>query len=126
MTTGQSSPLTDTQWDAIFLKNNQSGLTQAAFCQAETLPLHQFKYRYQRSNRFVRKRAARKAKPSTHTKPISTPPEDKSRTVRRSEQNVSDGEHATVCIQLGERIRMQCPASVGIEALIRLAHEGLS
>ncbi len=117
-----SSPkFTAAEWDVWIDQFHASGLPQSTFCEREGLSRFVFARHYQRSDKFT----------GTRRKPRSTKKENEKASAFRSVQPkatvVSDqhvGEGVTILI--GQQVRLQCSASVGIEAIMRLAREARS
>ena len=112
---------TPADWDTLFDQYLESGLSQIAFCkeQVPVLPHHLFSYRYRRSEKYAGIR-----KGSAHTKKTHDPQGSGFRRVHKKPATVTQpiGEE-NISIYLGENIRLQCPATVGVEAIVRLARE---
>ena len=112
---------TPADWDAVFDQYLESGLSQIAFCkeQVPVLPHHLFSYRYRRSEKYAGIR-----KGSAQAKKTNNPQDSGFRHVHKKPASVTqpNGEEC-INIYLGEDIRLQCPAIVGVEVIVRLARE---
>lgn len=114
--------LTPDEWDALFDRFLVSGLSQADFCKGEDLPRHLFAYRYRRSGKFasIRKRSPQSDK--TNEQEASG-----FRTVHKKSASVVEPlTDESVNIHIGQDVRLQCPAHVGVEAIVRLIREARS
>ena len=118
-----SSPkFTAAEWDAWIDQFLVSGLPQSTFCEREGLSRFVFARHYQRSDKFA---GTRRTPRSTNKK------KDKKASAFRPVQHKATAtldQHAggDVILHIGQDVRLQCSASVGIEAIIRLAQEARS
>jgi hypothetical protein len=114
--------LTPVEWDAIFDRFLGSGLSQTDFCKRESLPRHRFAYRYQRSEKFT---GTRKGSPQADK--ANTQKASGFRTVHKKPAVVVEPRvDESVSIYIGHDVRLQCPAHVGVEAIVRLIREARS
>ena len=119
-----SSPkFTATEWDAWIDQFLVSGLPQSVFCEREGLSRFVFARHYRRSDKFA---GTRRAPRNTNKKP-----KDEKVSAFRSVQHkatVVPDQHVgeDVTIHIGQQVRLQCSASVGIEAIMRLVQEARS
>ena len=114
--------LTLSEWDMLFGRFHASGLSQIDFCKIEDLPRHRFAYRYRRSEKFAGIR-----KGSLHADKMNEQKASGSRTVHKKPTSVVEplGDES-VSIHIGQDVRLQCPAHVGVEAIVRLIREARS
>jgi hypothetical protein len=113
---------TQAQWDALFDQFHASGLSQVAFCKERSLLRHTFAYRYRRSEKFA---GTRKGSPRSNQENGQTG--SGFRTVHRKPVSVVEPlADESVVIHIGQDVRLQCPAAVGVEAIVRLAREARS
>ncbi len=117
-----SSPkFTASEWDAWIDQYLASGLSQGAFCEREGLSRFVFAKRYQNSERFAgtRRQPGATVKKKKDTKEVSA-----FRPVQRKSSSVIDQHHTPqVTLHVGADIRLECSASVGIDAIMRMAQE---
>ncbi|MDB4223000.1 hypothetical protein N9850_04445 [Granulosicoccus sp.] len=114
--------LTPLEWDAVFDRFLVSGLSQTDFCISEDLPRHRFAYRYRRSEKFAGTR-----KGSTQADATNGQKASGFRTVHKKPAAVVDSlGDESVSIHIGGDVRLQCPARVGVEAIVRLVREARS
>lgn len=101
---------TDGEWEELIKEFNASGLTQGVFCEQRGVNFHSFRRRYRRSPRFSGKRRKPSQKAFCELTTPLLPP--------------SDG----LVVWLGERVRIECPSGMHLEAVARLArglaHDG--
>ena len=114
----RSVKFTPEEWEAWIDQYHASGISQHAFCKREGISRFAFARVYQQSPKF----RGRRRKLRTSRKEVV--PESAFRTVQTGKSvPVSAARDAEVTIQVGRELQMRCAASVGIEALIRLARE---
>ena len=116
-----SSPkFTAAEWDAWIDQFHASGLPQSAFCEREGLSRFVFARHYRRSDKFAGTRRAPRSKKSNVKASAFRPVQQKAPAIL--------DQHAggDVTLHIGQDVRLQCSASVGIEAIIRLAREARS
>ena len=117
-----TTELTPAQWDALFDQFLASGLSQTDFCKVEGLPRHRFAYRYRRSEKFAGIR-----KGPRHAAMANKPEVSGFRTVHKKQtSDVDPLDTENVNIHIGQDVRVQCPAHVGVEAIVRLFREARS
>ena len=118
MARNRSVKFTPEESEAWIDQYHSSGISQHAFCKREGISRFSFARMYQQSPK-VR---GRRRKSRTSRKEVV--PELAFRTVQTGKSvPVSAARDAEVTIQVGRELQMHCAASVGIEALIRLARE---
>ena len=107
MSNSQRIKRTDREWEELFKECNASGLNQGLFCEKRGVNFHSFRRRYRRSPQFAGKRRKSLQKAfSELTTPLPPPT-------------------GVLVVWLGERVRIECPSGMSIEAVSRLAR-GLS
>jgi len=94
---------TDVEWAALFEDFNTSGLSQSVFCGQRGVNTHSFRRRYQRSPQFAGKR--RKTPKKAFAELAIPAPVPKGGLV----------------MHLGERVRIECPPGMSLEAIATLA-----
>lgn len=116
-----SSPkFTAAEWDAWIDQFLVSGLPQSTFCEREGLSRYVFARHYRRSDKFAGTRRTPRKKKSDEKASAFRPVQPKDTAVL--DQSV-DG---NVILHIGQDVRLQCSASVGIEAIMRLVREARS
>jgi hypothetical protein len=113
---------TPDEWDVLFDRFLASGLSQTDFCKIEGLPRHRFAYRYRRSDKFA---GIRKGSP--HAAKMNEQMPSGFRSVHKKPTSVVEplGDES-VSIHIGQDVRLQCPAHVGVDAIVRLIREARS
>ena len=107
MSNSEGTKRTDGEWEELFKEYNASGLTQGVFCEQRGVNFHSFRRRYQRSPQFSGKRRKPRQKAFRElTAPL-----------------LAQKGGLVVCF--GERVRIECPSGMSLEAVARLAR-GLS
>lgn len=118
MARNRSVKFTPEEWEAWIDQFHASGISQYAFCKREGISRFAFARVYQQSPKF----RGQRRKPRKSRKEGA--PESAFRTVHTGMSvPVSAARDAEVTIQVGSDLQMRCAASVGIDALIRLARE---
>ena len=113
-----SSPkFTAAEWDAWIDQFHASGLTQSTFCEREGLSRFVFARHYRRSDKFAGTRRTPRSKKKDEKASAFRPVQHKAAVM--PDQSVGED----VILHIGQDVRLQCSASVGIEAIIRLARE---
>ena len=120
-----SSPKFTAEWDAWIDQFLVSGLPQSVFCEREGLSRFVFARHYCRSDKFA---GTRRAPRSTNKKKKKK--KENASAFRPVQQKVTaaldQSVGGDVVLHIGQDIRLQCSASVGVEAIIRLAREARS
>ncbi len=115
-----SSPkFTAAEWDAWIDQFHASGLPQSTFCEREGLSRFVFARHYQRSNKFSGTRRKPRSTNKKKDEKASAFRAVQPKAIVVPDQHVGEG----VTIHIGQQVRLQCSASVGIEAIMRLARE---
>lgn len=113
---------TAAEWDLMIDRFLASGLTQVAFCQTEGVSRYGFAYRYRRSEKFA---GIRKGSP--HSNKTNERQESGFRTVhKKPAPGIEPLGVESVSIHIGHDVRLHCPASVAVEAIVRLIREARS
>ena len=94
---------TDVEWAALFEDFTTSGLSQSVFCGQRGINYHSFRRRYQRSPQFA---GQRRKTPKQGFAELAMP------------SPVSEG---GLVMHLGERVRIECPPGMSLEAIATLA-----
>ena len=118
-----SSPkFTAAEWEAWIDQFLVSGLPQSVFCEREGLSRFVFARHYRRSDKFA---GTRRAPRATNKKK-----DEKASAFRSVQHKATDmpDQHVgkDVTIHIGQQVRLQCSASVGMEVIMRLAQEARS
>ena len=114
---------TPAEWDALIDKFLASGVTQSAFCQGENLSRYRFAYHYRRSDKFAGQRRNPIHTDSTNEQKASGFRSVQQKTVSPVEPLCTE----SVSIHIGDTtIRLNCSATVGVEAIMRLMRESQS
>lgn len=108
---------TAAEWDAWIDQFLASGLTQSTFCEREGLSRFVFARHYRRSDKFAGTRRAPRSKKKDEKTSAFRSVQHKATAM--PDQSVGE----EVILHIGQDVRLQCSASVGIEAIIRLARE---
>lgn len=113
-----SSPkFTAAEWDAWIDQFLVSGLPQSTFCEREGLSRFVFARHYRRSDKFAgTRRTPRSKKNASAFRPVQ----------QKAIAMIDQSGGGDVILYIGQDVRLQCSASVGIEAIIRLAREARS
>jgi hypothetical protein len=107
MSNSQRIKRTDREWEELFKEFNASGLNQGVFCERRGVNFHSFRRRYRHSPQFAGKRRKSPQKAFSELTTLLPPPA------------------GVLVVWLGERVRIECPSGMSLEAVARLAR-GLS
>jgi len=94
---------TDGEWEELIKAFNASGLTQGVYCKLHGVNFHSFRRRYRHSPQFAGKRRQPAQKGFRELTPALSP--------------AAGG----VVVWLGERVRIECPPGMHLEAIAALA-----
>ncbi len=118
-----SSPkFTAAEWDAWIDQFLVSGLPQSVFCEREGLSRFVFARHYQRSDKFTGTRRKPRSTNKKKDEKTSSFRSVQPKATVTHDQHVGEG----VTIHIGQQVSLRCSASVGIEAIMRLAREARS
>ncbi len=96
---------TEAEWSALVDEFNDSELTQLVFCAQRGVNVASFRRHYQRSLQFKGKRRITTPSPFSELTPL--------------QPSVPTG----VVLRLGEKVCIECPPEMSLEAIARLARE---